>query len=897
MPTSGSVTIGTKYATDASGWTLIVPQKDTNFTTWAAQEGNGYKGDGTRFIYVDPAGNDGNSGTFASPVATPAGGTGNIRNGKPDWILFKQGGVWTGQLLGSFSLHGQDGQNPIVIAGFDFTASRNPPLPDSFSSLARPQFNCSNANSDQWIYLNGGADYLAIMGLEITGAQYCTSTYMSSGMNFLLLENCFFHDNSGGTTGETVKYDGKDVWIRRNIYWNNGYMGIVGGVSNGTNYHMEENLFWHNGWTGDSRNHNLYLYSSGLSTACDYANYQPFFDGNIVSETISTDEYRGGQKMDNNLFVAEATAVNSAGMERNDAFYVTNNVWVEGKQTVYGSVASYSGGNSATGKSAMSCYQGVMQNIGTVTVHDNLFVNGIDKAGAGRAIGFAAGWHDCSAQNNINYNTGQELFIVQGGLRCINNEAGTVTGGSGYNPRWTANITSAVDGSSTVTSGTKLTVDNTGLAGAMPIFFDQALISNASIPALNGVWYVYRWQNNEVWLPQMSFPGTFTGVIDIPWWAVPMKYLTSGAGQNLTLNILVSSIDHTVKHALIGDTDPSGYGGSMTCNQGIGYSAGDVLVPTNGNADIGGVGSGFQLTVGQIGSGSTWGPNTDDPNGTGSHPTWPHPDRTCSKYAQEILGITGGTYTDFLNRAKGQTKQSWNSAYTAKAVNDYIRAGFGITGTTPVISPATVPNGTVGVNYGPVTFTATGGTAPYTWSSSGTIPPGLNFNAAAAQLSGTPNTTTGSPFTFSIRVQDSASTPLSQTSSYTVTIAAAAAPVFLFGDPVLDLGLNKLSAADKVHLCSAMPSDYASVTSTSLGNKSLGAGNVFGAIQSGTGRERVSVAFSGGSITASGTAGYWAAVDSVNSLLLAAGTVAVNRGVTVGGQFSMPAITVGLKHN
>jgi hypothetical protein len=170
------------------------------------------------------------------------------------------------------------------------------------------------------------------------------------------------------------------------------------------------------------------------------------------------------------------------------------------------------------------------------------------------------------------------------------------------------------------------------------------------------------------------------------------------------------------------------------------------------------------------------------------------------------------------------------------------------------------------------------------------------FNDAAATLSGTPTSAVGSPFTFTVYATDSTSLS-SPPYSYTVTISAAAPALqFLFGDPVLDLGLNKLSAADKIHLCSSMPTTYASVVSSSLGNKALGAGNVFGAIQSGTGRERVSVVFSGGAITGTGTAGYWAAVDSVNSLLLAAGSVAIARSVTTSGQFSMPAITVGLKH-
>jgi hypothetical protein len=93
------------------------------------------------------------------------------------------------------------------------------------------------------------------------------------------------------------------------------------------------------------------------------------------------------------------------------------------------------------------------------------------------------------------------------------------------------------------------------------------------------------------------------------------------------------------------------------------------------------------------------------------------------------------------------------------------------------ISPSTVPPGTVGVPYNggvALNFTASGGTEPYTWTHSGTVPPGLNFNDAAATLSGTPTSAIGSPFTFTVNATDSAGTPVTGSQSYTVTITAPA---------------------------------------------------------------------------------------------------------------------------
>lgn len=62
--------------------------------------------------------------------------------------------------------------------------------------------------------------------------------------------------------------------------------------------------------------------------------------------------------------------------------------------------------------------------------------------------------------------------------------------------------------------------------------------------------------------------------------------------------------------------------------------------------------------------------------------------------------------------------------------------------------------GTLGSFYSQ-TFFASGGVTPYTWSIvSGQIPPGLNFDAAAASLTGTP--TQNGTFDFTLRVADSA---------------------------------------------------------------------------------------------------------------------------------------------
>lgn len=82
------------------------------------------------------------------------------------------------------------------------------------------------------------------------------------------------------------------------------------------------------------------------------------------------------------------------------------------------------------------------------------------------------------------------------------------------------------------------------------------------------------------------------------------------------------------------------------------------------------------------------------------------------------------------------------------------------------ITPATVPNGTVGAAYSQ-TFTAAGGLAPYTFVIAGPVP-GLSMNTATGVLSGTP--TQAGLFEFTIRVTDGAGQLGLR--SYTLTIVS-----------------------------------------------------------------------------------------------------------------------------
>jgi hypothetical protein len=70
--------------------------------------------------------------------------------------------------------------------------------------------------------------------------------------------------------------------------------------------------------------------------------------------------------------------------------------------------------------------------------------------------------------------------------------------------------------------------------------------------------------------------------------------------------------------------------------------------------------------------------------------------------------------------------------------------------------------------YSAATLTAQGGTGPYKWSASATLPPGLSISSAGA-TTGTP--TTAGTFNFIAHLVDSTSPPLTATQAETITIA------------------------------------------------------------------------------------------------------------------------------
>lgn len=114
-------------------------------------------------------------------------------------------------------------------------------------------------------------------------------------------------------------------------------------------------------------------------------------------------------------------------------------------------------------------------------------------------------------------------------------------------------------------------------------------------------------------------------------------------------------------------------------------------------------------------------------------------------------------------------------------------------------------------------------------------------------------------------------------------------------DRVFDNGLTVLDTeANRIDICSQEPTTYAAATSTyTLGNStslSIGAPQD----RSGGGREVVVAAITDGSVTGTGTATHYAIVDTINSRLLATGSLTASQSVTSGNTFTLSSVAIGI---
>lgn len=113
-------------------------------------------------------------------------------------------------------------------------------------------------------------------------------------------------------------------------------------------------------------------------------------------------------------------------------------------------------------------------------------------------------------------------------------------------------------------------------------------------------------------------------------------------------------------------------------------------------------------------------------------------------------------------------------------------------------------------------------------------------------------------------------------------------------DTALDALLTQVAAATRLDICSTEPATYTEATSTyTRGNKtSISIGSA--ADRTPSGRKRTVAAVTGGTVTSTGTVGFWALTQVAGTLLWATGALASSQSVTSGNTWATAAFDIGV---
>lgn len=125
-----------------------------------------------------------------------------------------------------------------------------------------------------------------------------------------------------------------------------------------------------------------------------------------------------------------------------------------------------------------------------------------------------------------------------------------------------------------------------------------------------------------------------------------------------------------------------------------------------------------------------------------------------------------------------------NGTLTIAGQTYTVNQNAGTPGGLAITTSPNLPSGTIGISYS-ATISATGGSPPYNWSASGSLPPGLALSASQGVISGKP-TGTGT-YQFTITVRDNIGAQQSQ--NFSVTINSTSSSSFAINNTSFPSGM------------------------------------------------------------------------------------------------------------
>jgi len=344
---------------DASGWTVFTPTAPPDayatrimYVSAVDDVGDGNIGDGTYYnsddaaVGSDPFDPDGPMDVYP----TFASAKSQVRNGYPDWILFKRGETfdYTSSGLGSWgAFSGRGETEPILIGAYgssgepptlDIAKNRGIGLGDSVSYVAFTNLRWLNSVA---AVVSQPSDYDEETHFGASNNAVYLYNYMGNkNYNGLLFEgnifdNCWYGIRSiQGDTGSNTY-----IAVRRNVF-KRGFWGTSFYRNDGPML-FEENIFYHVGYvtTRDALNHcqyhsgsksqtfskNIYLYGAAAGIKLRRTSATAPLIGNVIDDNLFVECQWGISSSAGDDGVAENNDIDMAWYHSN--MRVSNNIF------------------------------------------------------------------------------------------------------------------------------------------------------------------------------------------------------------------------------------------------------------------------------------------------------------------------------------------------------------------------------------------------------------------------------------------------------------------------------------------------------------------------------------------------------------------------------------------
>lgn len=378
----------------------------------------------SRVIYVSSSdGDDDDDGlTPETAVATPARGAALVRDGSPDFLLFKRGDTWRGMTLGDSRIarrfkSGRDAEHRLVVGSYGDSTER-PRL-----ELATDFFD-DDGNARRYLAFVGLAliSYPKIPGdPDFDGASGGGLRIVSAESRDILIEDNYLE------YGEFVVQNATDLEVRHNVVWRSYHVGtcaynadgsrdlngdstfrpsgiFAGGVDG---LLIEGNVWDENGWNPDVEeacatiyNHDLYLSGNDRLIVRDNL----ILRASSIGVKMAANSSGASQDIliENNLFAEGEIGLSMGGNDDSDHRFVDARVL----DNVFTDI-----GRAPPTTRNLSWYIGLQDNDGT-ELRGNLLIQQVD--GNSWGIHLESGsMRDVAVTGNVLYGLSRRFLWIQ----------------------------------------------------------------------------------------------------------------------------------------------------------------------------------------------------------------------------------------------------------------------------------------------------------------------------------------------------------------------------------------------------------------------------------------------------------------------------------------------------